>query len=277
MLTTPVMSDEEYYLFSSYIHQKCGIHYDLDKRELLERKITPRLEELGLESFYTYYFYLLSSSNLEEDHFISSITNNESYFFRETSQMEIFIGEGIEELQRLHGRQKVRVLSAGCSTGEEVYSLNYYLAESPLLLNLEHAVCGMDIDNKAVSKATAATYGAYSLRMTSESAKLKFLSDAGGGMVKVRDLYRKNTFFKVGNLLDLSTYPPMAPFHAIFCRNVFIYFSDSSLLKVLENFANVLVPSGLLFLGHSESIIGRSRLFEPVRLGDMIVYRKAQP
>ena len=266
----PPMNQEEYLLLNELITRRFGITFPETRRQLLESRLRPRLEELHLGSFRDYYIHLQCDPNGEVHRLAESVTNNETYFFRENRQLETLFTEP-PILPCPSGA--MRVLSIGCSSGEEPYSLAILARQQPASGNrLDiHAV---DLDMGRIAMARRAEYGRTSLRGLSEAEIACHFLPQGPERWTLKDCYRQAVRFTWGNLLDLRTLPSVEPgFDAIFCRNVLIYFAESALHRAVHNFASLLRPGGLLFLGASESIIGLSEDFETLRLGGGIVYR----
>jgi chemotaxis protein methyltransferase CheR len=277
----PRLSTDEHELLNEFFSVRFGIHYPLQKREILELRLMPRLQALGLSSFIDYFFYLTSGRNGDEEaeleHLISVITNNESYFFRETHQFEACIGHGIGELkQQMPTRTDLKIMCAGCSTGEEPYTLNIFLFENRHKLGgLKPVIDAIDIDKEAIRIALRAEHGRNSLRVLDEGQVTRYFRPIGEGRHELRAPWRRGIRFATGNLLGDGKVGFPQAYDVIFCRNVLIYFTESKLDAAIQNFATWLRPGGLLFLGHSESIIGRSEHFEVVRFGNSIAYRRA--
>ena len=275
--TLPI-APEEYQLLNEFISERFGIHFPDGKQSVLATRLRPRLQALGLSRYMDYYLMLQYRLETEQEHLARLVTNNETYFFRETTQFEALLEEAVERLladATVPG--SLRVLCAGCSSGEEPYTLNIFAKTRPLALGgARLAIDAFDIDARRLETATEGIYGSSSLRATSEEQIHRFFSRTGD-LFSLRDRYREYVRFSLGNILEPSSYRGGAPYDVLFCRNVFIYFAEGALRRALANFASVLRPGGLLFLGHAESIIGISDDFETVRLARCIAYqRKAQ-
>lgn len=270
------LKDDEFQLINEILEENFGLHFPEYKKYLLESKLKPRVIELGLKSFMDYYIYLQFSLNSEKMVVAQILTNNETYFFRETYQMESLLSDGIEDLKKVAINGMIKFLIAGCSSGEEAYTLNIMLLENRnKLIPLDWEIFGIDIDLECLVKARKAEFSSNSLRGLDEATISKYFCK-GDNNYKLKNFYKKNVFFDYGNIIDINTYKKNSPFSVIFCRNVIIYFSEQSIFKAIKNFASILKKGGLLFLGHSESIIGLSDYFEPVRMGDCIVYKKVK-
>ncbi len=268
------MSSEEQLLLDELISERFGLHFPAHKREILESRLRPRLEALQLRNFFDYYLYLQCSQAEELQRLARLISNNETYFFRESYQFEALFGSQAAGLAA--GSDTLRFLSAGCSSGEEPYTLNVYARRHGLQLGgAKVEIDAFDIDNERLTMAQQANYGRHSLRsMDEEQVQRYFKSGGEPGRFELRSPYRQGVRFSAGNIVDLSSFQAPYPYDAIFCRNVLIYFSEEALHRAIDNFAELLRPGGLLFLGHSESIIGMGKPFETLRLERCLAYRR---
>ena len=272
--TLPI-TPEEYQLLNEFISERFGIHFPDGKQAVLATRLRPRLQALGLSRYMDYYLMLQYRLDTEQEHLTRLVTNNETYFFRETTQFEALLEEAAERLladATVEG--SLRILCAGCSSGEEPYTLNIFAKTRPLALGgAQLQIDAFDIDARRMGTALDGIYGSSSLRATSEERIHRFFARSGD-QFSLRDRYRQNVEFAHGNILDPGTYRAGAAYDVLFCRNVFIYFGEAALRRALENFASVLRPGGLLFLGHAESIIGITDAFETVRLARCIAYQR---
>jgi chemotaxis protein methyltransferase CheR len=272
------MNAEEFSLLNEYLSAHFGLNFPDHKKEILEFGLRPRLEALGLRTFMEYYILLQYSSGGEKDQLARAVTNNETYFFRETLQLEALFTEGIDALKRDVATEGIlSVLCAGCSSGEEAYTISIFAKENQFRMwGMDVRIYAFDLDNTRLEVARNGLYGASSFRMVDDDKMERYFTKPRDGMRQVKGGYKSDIIFGWGNILDLYSYYKGVPFDIIFCRNVLIYFSEASLHRAVENFAKCLRPGGILFLGHSESIIGLTDLFEPFRLGPCIVYRRTR-
>jgi chemotaxis protein methyltransferase CheR len=269
------MTDTEHRLLNEFVSNLYGISFSDERRRLLESRLKPRLQALDMDRFMDY--YLLLQYNLAEElgTFTRLITNNESYFFRETKQFDALLLEAWSDLvQGVNNGTPVRILCAGCSSGEEPYTLRIFSELHRLSPPRPIQIDGIDIDTERIAAARKAEYTQTSLRATSEVQIRRFFSRIGSDQYRLNPaLVEKTTFFP-GNILDLGSFTGPAKYDALFCRNVLIYFSERALHRAIDNFAEALRPGGYLFLGHAESIIGLSHAFETVRFEHCIAYRR---
>jgi len=274
------LTEEEFRLLREFIHERYGLFFDEGQRSSLRSRLEGRLAGLCLRSFEDYYHYLrFGPQRAEElDRMISHLTNNETYFFRESPQLQVFsdpILKALKERKTRTGDRALRILSAGCSTGEEAHTLAMIVHDSgQFFWNWDVQVFGLDVDAAAVEKARRAVYFHNSFRSVSPAVMERHFVRQGTGE-QVKEGIRKLAHFRQGNLMEPASYEGMAPLDAVFCRNVLIYFSDASTLKVVRLFHEALAPGGYLFLGHAESLSRITDLFTPIRFQGAIVYQKA--
>jgi chemotaxis protein methyltransferase CheR len=267
------ISEEEFALFNEFLAKEFGLVSPSHKRDMLQTKLNPRLLHHRFRSFAEYYTYLQFDGNGERRELVRAITNNESYFFRETHQFDALLDGALPELKTAASdRRKIRVLSVGCSSGEEPYSLSIHFRDNQYrMFGYDVEIDAFDLDDSRIAIAVAAEYGDSSMRgATAEQMQKYFRVERG--RYRLKPMYVAGTSFRIANLLDPAAY--RGTYDVMFCRNVLIYFSEETMRSAVGCFARALRPGGYLFLGHSESIIGMSSLFEPVRLGNCIAYRR---
>ena len=269
------MTAEEHLLLNEVIERQFGLSFSAAKKEFLESRLRPRLHSLHLRRFIDYYLLLQYDLDAELEHLARLITNNETYFFHEVYQFEGLFSEGLGELAKGGREGTLRLLCAGCSSGEEPYTLNIFGQQAQQRVpGLRWTVDGFDIDVDRLETARRAVYGIGSLRSLNEAQKQQYFQPAPDERWELRKPYREGVSVAFGNILDARSFKKPYPYDVLFCRNVLIYFSESAFHQAIANFASVLRLGGLLFLGHSESLIGRSDRFETVRLERCIAYRK---
>lgn len=272
----PAMTSEEYLLLNEHISGRFGISFSEPRRQVLEIRLRPRLKALRLRSFRDYHLYLQCDTNGESQKLAEAVTNNETYFFREPD----LLGDLLDAAPGLAGRGgTLRVLSAGCSSGEEPYTLTLLAqARAAGSGTVRLDIDAVDIDHSRLALARQAEYGRSSLRLLQPEEIDRYFTAAGPGRWSLKPKLRGSIRFAWGNLIDLSTLPiPAGTCDAVLCRNVLIYFSEEAVHRAVESFAALLRPGGLLLLGATESIIGLSSRFETVRLGRGICYRRTGP
>jgi chemotaxis protein methyltransferase CheR len=272
------LSLEELLLLNEVIGEELGLHFAEPKRQILESRLGPRLQALHLHRFMDYYLLLKCDREREVPRLAELLTNNETYFWREARHFAALAGRGLDELLPHTARPgTLRILCAGCSSGEEAYSLR--LATHQASVRLAHTrveIEAFDVDARQIERARRAEYGRSSLRALDAEQIARLLTPAGVDRWQVRRHYREGVRFRVANLLQAGSFWDGTPYDCVFCRNVLIYFSEAACRRAVANFAQVLRPGGLLFLGHSESIIGMYPEFNSLRLGDSLIYRRVE-
>jgi chemotaxis protein methyltransferase CheR len=273
---SPSMTQEEYLLLNEFITEHFGIHFPEEKLEILAGRLRSRLQILHLRRYMDYYLHLHYDPDGELGQLARAVTNNETYFFRETLQFEALLGDGLDPLRKSSAFDgTLRLLCAGCSSGEEPYTLNIYCRESILgLAGTTVEIHGFDIDTERLDMARGALYRPYSLRCTTQQQVRRYFQADSDQRYRLKPLYQEGVRVFFANILDLDSYRPPLPYDVVFCRNVLMYFSEAALRKAIDHFAQVVRPGGFLFLGHAESIIGMSPEFETVRLGSCIAYQR---
>lgn len=236
-----------------------GISLADSKRELVKRRFAPRLKALGLNSYSSYVQYVTENYEAESSHFCNAITTNLTSFFRESHHFDFLTQTSLPQLLKRNAR-KLRVWSAGCSTGQEAYCLAITLLKAiPDALSRDIKILATDLDENCLATARA---GAYCVKDFDKVPPAIVSEYFGKGMVQVknmrRDAYVANdklramiTFNKL-NLMQ--QWPMQGMFDVIFCRNVFIYFDKETQEKILKNFAKYQSPGSYLCLGHSETV-----------------------
>lgn len=275
----PVMQSEEFRLIREFVINEFGLIIDEARMNYLSSRLLPHLAELGLETFLDYYACLKFSprGSKEQQKFISIITNNETYFFREDAQLQVLaehVVPRIKENKQQTGRKKIRLFSAGCSSGEEVYTLAMVLLESGhFLWDWDILVTGLDIDREMIARAQEGLYSGRAFQTTPQHFRDKYFTKKGDSY-QVKESLSRITRFEETNLLRLDHLLANERADVIFCRNVFIYFNDDTVRKIVDNFSRLLEPEGYLFLGHSESLSRITSRYQPIRHPGAIVYRK---
>jgi chemotaxis protein methyltransferase CheR len=274
----PEMSLEEFRLLRELVYEHCGIRIRDDMKFVMERRLWGRLEERGLADFAAYYRFLRLdlARKAELEAAVEALATNETYFFREPVQLRAFSEEVLPMLhKRNEGSRRLRLWSAGCSTGEEAYTLAMLIHASGLFTDWDVEVLGTDISQRVLTTARRAEYGSSSLRATSDDLAARYFEPVPKSTkVRVREEIRALVSFGHLNLMDAESSSLVARNDAIFCRNVMIYFDLPARKRVLKAFYDKLVEGGYLLLGHSESLLNLSTDFELVHLKEDLIYRR---
>lgn len=255
-------------------NERTGIVVTDDKFDMFYSRLARRVRALGLTSFADYCDYLEQPANDEElIELVNALTTNLTSFFREKHHFGYLSDKALPEfLQRDASSRSLRVWSAGCSTGEEAYSLAMVLAEQERpLRGWDVEVLASDIDSNVLAQAQAGIYTLARVEGLSQARLKAFFQKGRGrqqGNVRVRDVLRRMIQFRLVNLMDRFAVEQQ---DVIFCRNVIIYFDRETKRRLLDKFADALVDGGYLFVGHSESLHQVTDRFQLI--GDTI-YRK---
>jgi chemotaxis protein methyltransferase CheR len=270
------MSEMERLLLNLVLEAHLGLTFPEHKREILEARLAPRLLANGLRSFTEYARLLESGDPAELGYLRRAVTNHETYFFRETHQFDALFSHGLQQLEPGFGeRRTVRLLSAGCATGEEAYTLGFWAKENQFrTMGRAVTIDAFDLCDASIAAAERGEFGHAALRGMSEEQIARYLTEVGPDRYRVKPAWRAAIQFRVGNAMQLGTFYRGEPYDVVYCRNVLIYFAEAAIRHVIDNFAACIRPGGLLFLGHSESIIGLSRAFDVVRVGSTIAYER---
>jgi len=251
-------SAKHFALISERVYQFSGIRLPEAKREMVYGRLTRRLRALGLGSFDEYVRYL-EAEPAEWEHCTNALTTNVTSFFREAHHFAV-----LAEHARGHAGEAdpFRVWSAGCSTGEEPYTIAMCLAEALPQGNFH--VVASDLDTQVLATARDAIYPVQAVLNLPEARQKRFFLRGTGrneGRARVRREIAAHVEFMRLNLMD-AEWDVEGPFDAIFCRNVMIYFDKPTQRRLIERFARLLAPGGLFFAGHAESLLDQGRVFK---------------
>jgi chemotaxis protein methyltransferase CheR len=278
--TDQIMSEEEFLLLRDIVYSHCGIFFDNDSKYLLEKRLSRRLTALNLSTFRDYYQYLKYNRKKDQElmDIMDILTTNETYFFRESFQLKAFTDEIIPELikaKRDSGLRSLRIWSAGCSTGEEAYTIAMLLHDIRELRDWKIEIIGTDISQRVLQHARRAVYGKSSFRATDEEYVKRFFIQQEDGL-KICDEIRNLVTISHLNLFDTNRMIMLGKMDLIFCRNVIIYFDIAAKKRVVESYFNSLCDGGYLLLGHSESLMNITTLFTLRHFKNDMIYQKPE-
>jgi len=259
--------DRDFRKIVQMVRSTTGIALTERKRDLVYGRLSRRIRKLGLPDFESYCALLEGEQGESEcRELVNAITTNMTSFFREAHHFDILQRE---ILPALVGQQRLRIWSAGCSSGEEPYSIAMVLQDT-----LEKSRCpdakilATDIDTQVLEKARAGVYRAEQVNPVPTALRRKYIT--GDEPCEIAPAVRQLVTFKPLNLF--STWPMNGPFDVIFCRNVVIYFDKPTQRELFNRFGQIIRPGGWLVIGHSESLLGISDIFQHV---GRTVYRRA--
>jgi len=272
----PALTGEELTRLSTFVYRRTGMLFEEKKRYYIDRRVAERISVTGSRTFAGYY-ELLRDNDDEAQELINSFTVNETYFYREEHQLRCLSRSLLPHVVRnRRPGDLVRILSMPCSTGEEPYSIALWLLENWLMVDVYNIeIVGSDIDTGAIAAALEGRYGVRSLaRLPADVIHSYFEEEVRGQRVLIKDI-RESVRFTRSNLVDRSSVTALGRFDIIFCRNLLIYFDESSREAAADNLHEALQPDGFLCLGHTESMSRISGKFSMRRFEDAIVYERS--
>jgi len=270
------LPDDVFRQLREQIYKRTGMFFADSSKYLLQKRLSPRARELNFESFQKYFYFLQYDprSENEYDQIYDLITTNETYFFREPAQLSAFIEEIVPEILARKSSRKIRIWSAGCSSGEEPYSIAMLLDEHRLFDKATFEIFASDLNQTVLARARKGHYRESSFRATPPQTRDRYFVHETDGTWRISDAIRNRVSFGRLNIYDEGRVALLGQLDVIFCRNVIIYFDDASKRVVVNSFYNRLADGGYLLLGHSESLISLSTQFKLRHLKNDMVYQK---
>ncbi|MHC1789995.1 CheR family methyltransferase [Solidesulfovibrio sp.] len=276
------ISDAEFAQLRDFIYAQSGIYVADNRKYLVENRLATRIKELNLKSFAEYHAFLQYDAGRRQElnRLFEVITTNETSFYRNPPQLKVFqdmvLKDVLEKLKSLR-QKRLRIWSAGCSTGEEPYTIAIILHE---VLRSEIAawdirITANDLSEAVLAQARAGVYSEYSLRTTPKEIVARYFT-ADGANFKLKPEVKRLVSFGQINLSDRMQLKRVERSHIVFCRNVIIYFDDEMKKNVITAFYDNLLPGGYLLIGHSESLHNISRAFRPKHYPGAIIYSKEE-
>lgn len=274
------ITDEEFRQLRDFIYEKCGIWIDDKRKYLIQNRFENRLLNIGMKSFSEYIKYLQYDIHRDKElpYIFELVTTNETSLFRDLKQLEAFTEHVLTPTlaeQRAKGKLELNIWSAGCSSGEEPYTLAIILHEvlGPELRKWRIGINGYDLSLPMIAKAKAGVFTDYAFKTTPEAIKKKYFTPVEGGH-KISPAVASLCTFQQLNLNDSAAVRRIPRSHVVFCRNVIIYFDVAMKKKVISAFYDNLLPGGSLMLGHSESLHGITMAFAPKFYPGTVTYQK---
>ncbi|HEY4716585.1 MAG TPA: protein-glutamate O-methyltransferase CheR [bacterium] len=271
------LTDQEFRLFRNLIYEESGILIKETRKEFLEKRVLKRISETGASSPYWYYRYIASMKTDELLVLLDLMTINETSFFRNRPQIDFFNNSILPELikkKETGGSKTLRIWSAGCSTGEEPYSIAMGICEtiaySP---NWNIKIFASDISLASLKIAKDGEYSEDKVRATVDDHLIDKYFENNGNFFRIKDEIKKLVVFDFNNLKNDNG---LRNLDVIFCRNVIIYFPEDNQIKLINRFYENLSPGGYLLLGHSESIQGWNTGFNFIHNNKGTAYKKPE-
>lgn len=251
-----MLTEEEFRLFRNLIHEESGIYLKETKKDFLEHRVAKRMTETRMTSPYWYYKLITDGRKDELTTLLDLMTVNETSFFRNRPQLELFRQVALPDLwcTRPGSGDLLRIWSAGCSTGEEPYTLAMIVREAPACTAARDArIFASDLSLSVLQTAHRGEYPAEKVLATVDDPYLTRYFTRNGPVMQVSEGIRKMVTFDFHNLMNDNG---LRDLDAIFCRNVMIYFDMKQQKLLVDRFCRCLRPGGYLFIGHAESIQG---------------------
>jgi len=276
------MSDHSFYALRDMIYERSGIFFPDQKKYILENRLLRRIEEGGFNDFEKYIDFLRFDSlrDREFSTLFDIVTTNETSFFRDMNQLEVFesfvLPQIVKEVEKA-GYKKLRIWSAPCSTGEEPYTLAMLLlSKFPGIQGAgwDIEIHGSDISECVLNSARRGEYNDYSMRNVPPLYLDRYFTKNGNGKYGVKPEVKGIVRLSNINLFDNLRLRMFRGMNIVFCRNVLIYFDEAAKKRVIANIYDCLLPGGYLFIGHAESLFNISRAFKLVNINNILLYQK---
>lgn len=266
------INEKEFKQLSQLIEKFYGIHLKEEKQSLVMGRLQNELVKKGFNNFSQYYDYVVNDkTGLAANELVDKITTNHTFFLREKEHFNFFADKVLPYFAEFNKENSFRIWSAGCSSGEEPYTLAMILKDftSKNRAWNEAKILATDISDKVLNKAKMGVYSSESLSVIPSIWKLSYLNKIDNNTFKFKEDITEDILFKKFNLMD--RFPFKRKFHTIFCRNVMIYFNNDTRTQLVKKFYDAIEPGGYLFIGQSESIVRHESKFKYIMPS---VYRK---
>jgi chemotaxis protein methyltransferase CheR len=274
----PHVTPEDVRRLCEFLYRRTGMLFAEDKRYFIDRRLQERIAATGASSFQSYFAHLRSDADREVEHLINAFTVNETYFFREEHQLACMTSDLLKDIvAKKRPGEPIRIWSVPCSTGEEPYSIGIWLMEHfPKVDDYQIEIVGSDIDTRVLQSAAEGIYGRRALMKLPRDVIARYFEAMADDTFRIDAGLRDSIQFSDVNLVDTRDMARYRDFDIIFCRNVLIYFDDTSRRRAAENLYDCLRPGGFICLGHSETMSRISSLFGVRRYPDAIVYQRPE-
>ncbi|NIM16835.1 MAG: methyltransferase domain-containing protein [Candidatus Aminicenantes bacterium] len=272
-ITNKQLTNSQFKELQDFIYQKSGMFFPFSRKHYIEQKVMKRIAALRYNSF-SNYLNILKHERIRSEiiNLFNEVTVNETFFFRDLPQLEVLEKHIFPEAQT-RGKKHLNILSAGCSSGEEPYTIAIIMREK--FPQLSYNIVGIDISDLVVAKAIRGEYTQYAVRFVPKDYLEKYFSLTKQGNYKFHDHYKTNIKFHTLNLMELDTAPVnVSSFDVIFCRYVLIYFDRESKQEVINRFHDKIADNGYLILGNSESLFSVANNFRMLHFPSAIIYNR---
>jgi chemotaxis protein methyltransferase CheR len=264
-------------LIQSLINERTGMFFDNGKSDLLIDKLSPLVIERGFGSFLDYYYLLKydPSAHAEWLNVMNTLSVQETYFWREMDQVHALVKTLVPQWQARSGNSTLRIWSAACATGEEPLTIAMALNEAGWFERASIEIVASDASSKAIDRARKGVYRERAFRNLPAHLRDRYFERDGSDW-RVRSDIHSRIRWEIVNLMDEDQISRLAAADFIFCRNVFIYFSESAISRVVRSFSRYIRPPGYLFVGAAESLIRMTTDFNLTEIDDAFVYLKRE-
>jgi chemotaxis protein methyltransferase CheR len=269
------LPENTFLLLRDLIHERLGLFYEIEKRDWLTYRLSPRAIELGMSSFLDYYFLLKYDADADAEwrQVINMLAVQETFFWREIDQVRALVNELLPKYSAHSNGRPLRIWSAACASGEEPLTIAMALEEAGWFGRLPIELYASDASSHAIEKARRGLFRERSFRNLAPALRAKYFSEEQGQWRVSPELHARIQW-RTANLASEAEVSPLARSAVIFCRNVFIYFSSSSIGKIVDQFWRQMPTPGYLFVGAAESLLRVSSHFELREIGGAFVYVK---
>ena len=264
-------------LIRHLINERTGMFFDNGKSDLLIDKLSPLVIERGFNSYLDYYYLLKydASARVEWQNVMNALSVQETYFWREMDPVRALVQTLMPQWHASNGNSTLRIWSAACATGEEPLTIAIALNEAGWFERASIEILASDASSNAINRAVQGVYKERAFRNLPPQLRERYFDSEGSGW-RVRSDIHSRIKWKIANLIDESQIASLASADFIFCRNVFIYFSESAIGRVVRSFSRFIRPPGYLFVGAAESLLRLTTDFTLIEIDDAFVYVKRE-
>src|SRR5687767_1671577 len=262
-------------LIRDLINERIGMFFDNGKSDLLIDKLSPLVIERGFSSYLDYYYLLKydASAPVEWQNVMNALSVQETYFWREIDQVRALVQTLVPQWHARNSRSPLRIWSAACATGEEPLTIAIALNEAGWFQRASIEIVASDASSRAIERAVQGVYKERAFRNLPAHLRERYFEAERAGW-RVRSDIHSRVNWRIANLMDEDQIAPLASADFIFCRNVFIYFSESTIAKAVRSFSRFIRPPGYLFVGAAESLLRLTTDFTLNEVDDAFVYIK---
>jgi len=264
-------------LIQTLINERTGMQFDNGKRDILLDKLSPLVIERGFGSYLDYYYLLKydTAAQVEWQNVMNALSVQETYFWREFDQVRALVQTLVPQWQARNANSTLRIWSAACATGEEPLTIAIALNEAGWFERVSIEIMATDASTKAIDRATKGIYRERAFRNLPAPLRDRYFERDGSDWRVSSDIHSR-VKWGLANLMEEDQISPLAAADFIFCRNVFIYFSESAIGRVVRSFSRFIRPPGYLFVGAAESLIRLTTDFTLTEIDDAFVYVKRE-